>query len=179
MNWLLRCVDTKDSALLINDAGLVERAEILREKGTNRSRFFRGQVDKYSWVDIGSSFLPSDIMAAVLFAQLESLEEIDKKRERIVDLYKQRLQCLADEGRIELPFIPENCRPNNHMFYVLAQDQNARTALIDHLKSKGILAVFHYVPLHNSPMGRKLGCEHSDPAPGHRTCDYLVDNSRV
>jgi dTDP-4-amino-4,6-dideoxygalactose transaminase len=110
-------------------------------------------------VDIGSSFLPSDILAAVLFAQLESLDEIDRQRQRVVDLYEQRLQCLADDGHIELPFIPDDCRSNHHMFYILTQDQNTRRALIEHLKSKGILAVFHYVPLHNSPMGRKLGCD--------------------
>jgi dTDP-4-amino-4,6-dideoxygalactose transaminase len=149
-------------ALLINDEALVERAEILREKGTDRSRFNRGQVDKYSWVDIGSSFLPSDILAAVLFAQLESLEEIDEMRSRVAGLYRQRLCELSKDGHIELPFVPENCRSNNHMFYILTRDQKTRSALIDHLKSKDILAVFHYVPLHNSPMGKKLGCDDRD-----------------
>lgn len=146
-------------ALLINDEALFERAEIIREKGTDRSKFFRDQVDKYTWVDIGSSFLLSEIQAAILFAQLESLDEIDKKRKRIVDQYKQRMQFLAHDGHIELPFTPDNCRTNNHMFYIVTQNQNTRTALIDHLKSRGILAVFHYVPLHNSPMGKKLGCD--------------------
>jgi len=149
-------------ALLINDAALVERAEIIREKGTDRSRFDRGQVDKYSWIDIGSSFLPSDILAACLYAQLEALDEINGLRKRVVDLYKERLQSLADEGLIELPFIPADCRTNNHMFYILAQDRDARSALIDHLKNNGVLAVFHYVPLHDSPMGRKLGCDQTE-----------------
>lgn len=149
-------------ALLINDEALVERAEILREKGTNRSKFNRGQVDKYSWVDVGSSFLPSDILAAVLLAQLESLEEINDKRKRIVSRYQERLEGLSVEGRIELPIVPDNCRTNNHMFYILTRDQEIRGALIDRLKAKGILAVFHYVPLHNSPMGKKLGCDVRD-----------------
>jgi len=146
-------------ALVINDDALVERAEILREKGTDRSRFFRGQVDKYSWVDIGSSFLPSDVLAAVLLAQLESLDEINEQRRRVCQRYEERLQSLADDGHIELPIIPDECQTNNHMFYILLEKQSVRTALIDHLKSAGILAVFHYVPLHNSPMGRKLGCD--------------------
>jgi len=146
-------------AILINNESLVERAEIIREKGTDRSRFDRGQVDKYSWVDIGSSYLPSDILAACLYAQLGALDEINGHRKRVVNLYMERLQSLADEGFIELPFIPDDCRTNNHMFYILTQDQDARSGLIDHLQSNGVLAVFHYVPLHNSPMGRKLGCD--------------------
>jgi dTDP-4-amino-4,6-dideoxygalactose transaminase len=146
-------------ALVINDDALVERAEILREKGTDRSRFFRGQVDKYSWVDVGSSFLPSDVLAAVLLAQLESLDEINEQRRRVCQRYKERLQFLADDGHIELPVIPDECQTNNHMFYILLEKQSVRTALTEHLKSAGILAVFHYVPLHTSPMGRKLGCD--------------------
>ncbi len=149
-------------AILINDDSLVERAEIIREKGTDRSRFDRGQVDKYSWVDIGSSFLPSDILAACLYAQLEALDEISGHRKRVVDLYIERLQSLADAGIIELPFVPENCRTNNHMFYILLKDQQVRSGLIEHLKSNAVLAVFHYVPLHNSPMGRKLGCDNAE-----------------
>jgi dTDP-4-amino-4,6-dideoxygalactose transaminase len=144
-------------ALLINDESMVERAEILREKGTDRSRFNRGQVDKYSWVDIGSSFLPSDILAAVLLAQLESLDEINTARKLVYDRYLDGLKGLASEGHIELPFVPENCRQNYHMFYILVEDLRTRSALIEFLKGKGIHAVFHYVPLHNSPMGIKLG----------------------
>jgi len=146
-------------SLLINDDALVERAEILREKGTDRSRFFRGQVDKYSWVDVGSSYLPSDILAALLLAQLESLEEISDQRQRVFQRYSERLQCLADDGHIEVPFIPDDCRTNNHMFYIMVEDRSVRTALTEHLKSVGILAVFHYVPLHDSLMGRKLGLD--------------------
>jgi dTDP-4-amino-4,6-dideoxygalactose transaminase len=149
-------------ALLINDDALVERAEILREKGTDRSRFFRGQVDKYSWVDIGSSYLPSDVLAALLLAQLESLDEINEQRQRVFERYKERLQCLADEGHIELPFIPEDCQANNHMFYILVENQGVRTALTEHLKGEGILAVFHYVPLHDSTMGKKLGLDKNE-----------------
>jgi len=106
--------------------------------------------------------LPSDILAAVLFAQLESLKEIDNMRARVAGLYRQRLSELSMDGRIELPFVPENCQSNNHMFYILTRDQKTRGALIDYLKYKGILAVFHYVPLHNSPMGKKLGCDDND-----------------
>ena len=149
-------------ALLINDDALVERAEILREKGTDRSQFFRGQVEKYSWVDVGSSFLPSDVLAALLLAQLESLEEINEQRQRVVHAYSERLQSLADDGHIELPFIPDDCQTNNHMFYILVDDQSVRKALTEHLKSVGILAVFHYVPLHDSLMGRKLGLDAMD-----------------
>ena len=149
-------------ALLINDEALVARAEVIREKGTDRSRFDRGQVDKYSWVDVGSSFLPSDILAAYLYAQLEALDEINEQRKRVVDQYKDRLQELADEGIIELPFVPENCRTNNHMFYILLKDQQVRSGLIEHLMNHAVLAVFHYVPLHNSPMGRKLGCDKAE-----------------
>ena len=146
-------------ALLINDDALVERAEILREKGTDRSRFFRGDVDKYSWVDIGSSYLPSDVLAALLLAQLESLEEINEQRKRVVQRYSERLQSLADDGRIELPCIPDECQTNHHMFYILTENQDERMALAEHLKSAGILAVFHYVPLHDSLMGKKLGLD--------------------
>ena len=149
-------------ALLINDDALVERAEILREKGTDRSRFFRGQVDKYSWVDIGSSYLPSDVLAALLLAQLESLDEINEQRQRVFERYKERLQCLSDEGHIELPFIPDDCQANNHMFYILVENQGVRTALMEHLKGEGILAVFHYVPLHDSTMGKKLGLDKNE-----------------
>jgi len=146
-------------ALVINDDALVERAEILREKGTDRSRFFRGEVDKYSWVDIGSSYLPSDVLAALLLAQLESLEEINGHRERVVQRYSERLQSLADDGQIGLPYIPDECQTNHHMIYILAENQDVRMALAEHLKRAGILAVFHYVPLHDSIMGKKLGLD--------------------
>jgi dTDP-4-amino-4,6-dideoxygalactose transaminase len=144
-------------AIVLNNADFVQRAEIIREKGTNRSRFFRGEVDKYTWVDIGSSLLPSDILAAFLFAQLENMELITMKRERIYRLYEGQLRGLAHEGLLSLPSIPPDCESNYHMFFVVLNSLKTRTDLIEHLKSQGILAVFHYVPLHTSPMGRSMG----------------------
>jgi len=144
-------------ALLTNAPRFAERAEIIREKGTDRSRFFRGQVDKYTWVDIGSSYLPSDILAAFLFAQLENMDLITTRRKAIYENYLNGLRPLAERGALILPTIPETCESNYHMFYVLLQDQSSRTALIDHLKGQGILAVFHYAPLHTSRMGEQLG----------------------
>lgn len=149
-------------ALVINSEEMVERAEILREKGTNRTEFSRGGVDKYTWVDIGSSYLPSDILAAFLYAQLEALDEINDMRKLAYQMYSDRLQPLAAEGLLELPVIPQACRTNYHMFYILVRDLDTRSALIAYLARKGILAVFHYVPLHDSPMGRKLGCGGTD-----------------
>ncbi len=146
-------------ALVINDEDMVERAEILREKGTNRTKFSRGEIDKYTWVDIGSSYLPSDILAALLYAQLESMDKISSMRKRIYRRYLEQLEPLANEGLIELPVLPEECRTNYHMFYILAGNLSVRTALLAHLRAKGIHAVFHYVPLHNSPMGKKLACD--------------------
>jgi dTDP-4-amino-4,6-dideoxygalactose transaminase len=144
-------------ALVINNGRFRERAEIIREKGTNRAKFFRGEVDKYTWVDQGSSYLPSDLQAAFLFAQLENIDIISARRKSIYNFYQQGLEPLADRGLLTLPHIPPECDPNYHMFYILLADGSTRTALIDHLKSRGILAVFHYVPLHTSPMGRKMG----------------------
>ena len=144
-------------ALLINDPTLVERAEILREKGTNRSRFFRGLVDKYTWVDIGSSYLPSDLLAAVLLGQLEARQEIQEQRHRIWNTYANALRDWAEEHGAVLPTVPAHCEQPAHMFYVLLPTLAARTSLIQHLKSKNILAVFHYLPLHLSLMGRSLG----------------------
>ncbi len=144
-------------AIVINNDQFIERAEIIREKGTNRSKFFRGEVDKYTWVDIGSSYLPSDILAAFLYAQLENMETINIRRAEIFSNYLVALKPLADEGRLQLPFIAQGCRSNNHMFYILLNDENTRNGLMDYLKSKGILAVFHYLPLHLSPIGRSFG----------------------
>jgi dTDP-4-amino-4,6-dideoxygalactose transaminase len=145
-------------AILINDETLIDRAEIVREKGTNRSRFRRGEVDKYTWVDVGSSFLPSDILAAVLYAQLESLDNIKARRKHVFERYLARLSPLFESELLEAPVIPKNCRINYHMLYVLSRDAESRTRLQRHLQSRGILAVSHYVPLHNSPMGKTLGC---------------------
>jgi dTDP-4-amino-4,6-dideoxygalactose transaminase len=142
-------------ALLVNDPQLVERALIVREKGTNRSQFFRGQVDKYSWVDVGSSYLPSDLLAAFLFAQLEARQEIQKKRRRIWESYRRHLEPWAAENGVRLPVVPAECEQAYHMFYMVLPSLEFRQALISHLASQGILSVFHYVPLHSSEMGRK------------------------
>lgn len=144
-------------ALLINDPKFIERAEILREKGTNRARFFRGEVDKYTWVDVGSSFLPSDILAAVLYAQLETREAIQAKRRQIWSTYYQGLQDWAQQNGVGLPFVPSHCRHPYHMFYLLLPSLERRDALTAHLKERGITSVFHYLPLHLSEYGRKLG----------------------
>jgi dTDP-4-amino-4,6-dideoxygalactose transaminase len=144
-------------ALLINDERLIERAEILREKGTNRKRFFRGEVDKYTWVDTGSSYLPSEILAAVLFAQLESSTSIQASRAHIWHTYEAGLRAWALRNGIALPFVPEYCSQAYHMFYLLLPSERHRKDLIAHLKARGIQSVFHYVPLHLSEMGRKFG----------------------
>jgi dTDP-4-amino-4,6-dideoxygalactose transaminase len=134
-----------------------ERAEIVREKGTNRSQFFRGQVDKYTWVDVGSSYLPSEILAAFLYAQLEHMPEIARLRRHIYERYYAGLQPLADRGLLTLPIVPPDCGTNHHLFHVLVGDLDTRTALLEHLKRAGILATFHYVPLHTSPVGVRFG----------------------
>ncbi len=144
-------------ALLINDPRYVERAEIIREKGTNRSRFFRGQIDKYSWVDIGSSYLPSDLLAAFLFAQLEERESVQRKRQLIWEYYASHLPDWAAAQGVRLPIVPDECEQSYHMFYILLPSLDDRQALIAHLKAKGILSVFHYLPLHLSDMGHKFG----------------------
>lgn len=137
--------------LVINDDRFIKRSEIIREKGTNRSSFFRGEVDKYGWVDIGSSFLPSDIIAAFLFAQIENLDDIQNKRKHIWNLYKKNLTKLEQENKINLPFIPDYATNNAHMFYIVCKSLDERTKLISHLKAKNIYAVFHYLSLHKSP----------------------------
>ena len=149
-------------ALLINDPQYIERAEILREKGTNRSRFFRGQVDKYTWVDVGSSYLPSDILGAFLYAQLEEYTQIQALRKNVWSTYNNDLREWARAHRIGLPFIPEHCEQPYHMFYLLLPSLENRNALIAHLKARGILAVFHYLPLHTSNMGGEFGGQPGD-----------------
>jgi dTDP-4-amino-4,6-dideoxygalactose transaminase len=149
-------------ALLINDPALIERAEILREKGTDRSRFFRGQVDKYGWVDLGSSYLPSDILAAFLFAQLESRQKIQQKRKFIWDSYQSHLSDWAKANQVRLPIVPDYCEQSYHMFYMLMPSLDLRQGLIAHLKARNILSVFHFLPLHNSTMGRKFGGKDGD-----------------
>lgn len=149
-------------ALLLNDPADIERAEILREKGTNRSRFFRGQVDKYSWVDVGSSFLPSDMLAAFLLAQLEERERIQTRRKQIWQTYNEGLAEWAKNNEVGLPTIPAHCDQSYHMFYMLLPSLAVRQELIAHLRRSGILSVFHYLPLHLSPMGRKFGGKEGD-----------------
>ena len=144
-------------ALLIRDPNYIEKAEIIREKGTNRSKFFRGQIDKYTWVDAGSSYLPSDLNAAYLWAQLEQADKIFDNRMKTWNLYYELLTDLQKQGVISLPVVPGNCAHNAHMFYIKAKDLDERTHLIDFLKEQGILAVFHYIPLHTAPAGKKFG----------------------
>lgn len=144
-------------AILIKDDKDAELAEIIREKGTNRSKFFRGQIDKYTWVEAGSSYLPSELNAAYLWAQLEMAEEINQNRLASWNLYKETLQELENQGKIELPYIPDGCQHNAHMFYIKAKDLEERTKLIEHLKKNDVLAVFHYIPLHTAPAGKKYG----------------------
>jgi dTDP-4-amino-4,6-dideoxygalactose transaminase len=149
-------------ALVLNDEGDVERAEILREKGTNRSRFFRGQVDKYTWVDVGSSYLPSDLLAAILYAQLEQRDLVQERRRRVWERYHSGLAAWAGENGVTLPTPPSYCEHPSHMFQILLPTPEARTRLIDHLLRQGILAVFHYLPLHLSPMGERFGGKPGD-----------------
>lgn len=144
-------------AISINDSKFIEKAEIIREKGTDRSKFLRGQIDKYTWVDYGSSYLPSDMNAAYLYSQLEQADKINDARLSSWDLYYAQLKPLADEGFIELPFVPEGCKHNAHMFYIKVKDIQERTKLISYLKENDISAVFHYIPLHTSPAGLKFG----------------------
>lgn len=149
-------------ALLIRDEKYVEDAEIFREKGTNRSKFFRGQIDKYTWVNYGSSYLPSELNAAYLWAQLEMADEITEARMARWNQYYQTLSPLAAAGKIELPVIPNGCTHNAHMFYIKARDLEERTRLIQFLKENDILAVFHYIPLHTAPAGLKYGRFHGE-----------------
>jgi dTDP-4-amino-4,6-dideoxygalactose transaminase len=144
-------------ALVLNDARLVERAEILREKGTDRSKFLRGQVDKYTWVDVGSSYLPSDLLAALLLAGLESATDVQAARTRVWDAYDVGLADWARESSVTQPTVPEDCQHPAHLYYLLMPTAEHRSGLIDHLAARGVSAVFHYVPLHDSPAGRRLG----------------------
>lgn len=161
-------------ALLINDTQYIERAEIIREKGTNRSRFFRGQVDKYTWVDLGSSYLPSDMLAAYLYAQLEVREAIQAKRQQVWEYYYEQLQDWAQQHNIRFPIVPKHCDQAYHMFYLLMPSLEKRQALIAHLKAQGISSVFHYLPLHLSDVGRKLGSQEGDCAVTEDISDRLL-----
>lgn len=150
-------ISGEGGALLINDPALVERAEVIREKGTNRSRFFRGQVDKYTWVDIGSSYLPSELIAAFLLAQMEEADAINHKRLVVWDEYHRRIQPLESRGSLRRPIIPKECAHNAHMYYIILPDLKSRVGVIASLKDVNIQSVFHYVPLHSSPAGLKYG----------------------
>jgi dTDP-4-amino-4,6-dideoxygalactose transaminase len=161
-------------ALLINDPRYAHRAEILREKGTNRAAFFRGQVDKYTWVDVGSSYVPSDMLAAFLYAQLEQAARIQQTRCLIWHRYQRELSGWAAEHDIRLPEIPEDCEQAYHMFYLLLPTLEDRQAFIEHLRQRGILAVFHYVPLHLAPMGQKYGGRPGDCPVVEALSDRLV-----
>lgn len=161
-------------ALLINNPQVIERAEIIREKGTNRSRFFRGMVDKYTWVDLGSSYLPSDILAAVLLAQLEARAEIQKNRKQVWEYYAQRLQSWASKNQVQLPFVPEDCEQTYHMFYMILPSLATRQALMEKLRENGIISVFHYLPLHLSEMGKKFGGQAGDCPVTETVSDRLL-----
>lgn len=161
-------------ALLINDPRYIERAEIIREKGTNRSRFLRGQVDKYTWVDVGSSYLPSDILAAFLYAQLESRQQIQGKRRWLWENYNQHLQDWAGENGVRLPVIPGHCEQTYHMFYMLMPSLDVRQDFIAFLKTRGIQSVFHYLPLHLSDMGQRFGGKPGDCPVTEDISDRLV-----
>ncbi|MBN2499489.1 MAG: dTDP-4-amino-4,6-dideoxygalactose transaminase [Anaerolineales bacterium] len=161
-------------ALIINDPQYVERAEIIREKGTNRSQFFRGQVDKYTWVDVGSSYLPSDMLAAYLYAQLEAKDEIQNKRQQIWRRYHLELSDWAAVNDTRLPIVPPDCEHPAHIYYLLLPNLETRQALIAHLKARDILAVFHYLPLHLSVMGREYGGEVGDCPVTERVSDQLL-----
>jgi dTDP-4-amino-4,6-dideoxygalactose transaminase len=161
-------------ALLINDPSFIERAEILREKGTDRSRFFRGETDKYTWVDLGSSYVPSDLLAAWLYAQFEARQEIQNRRRWIWHRYRDGLKEWAAAEGVRLPFVPQECEQSWHMFYLVMPSLEVRQRFIAHLKSRGILAVFHYVPLHLSNMGAQFGGRPGQCSVTERVAERLV-----
>jgi len=149
-------------AIVINDGALAEKAEIVREKGTNRSKFLRGEIDKYTWVDLGSSYLLSDVLAAFLYAQLQALDEINAKRKAIFGRYREGLRDAQEAGKLTLPTIPDHCESNGHLFHVLLPAEAKRNAVMAQLRAAGIQSVFHYIPLHTSPMGRRFGYKPGD-----------------
>jgi len=151
------CICGEGGALAINDPQYIERAEIIRQKGTNRANFYRGKVDKYTWVDVGSSYVPSELQAAFLFAQLENAKKIRQKRESLFETYFEELRPHQEKGRLKLPFIPQECVSSYHLFYVIFEAEKERDRIMTALKQKGIVSIFHYLPLHLSEMGRKFG----------------------
>jgi dTDP-4-amino-4,6-dideoxygalactose transaminase len=167
-------ISGEGGALLVNDPRFSERAEIIREKGTNRSQFFRGQVDKYTWVDVGSSYLPSELVAAFLSAQMEEADSITRQRIALWNTYHQWMEEPETSGRIRRPVIPAHCAHNAHMYYLLLQDLETRSTFIARLKELGINPVFHYVPLHSSPAGRRFGRAHGELTVTENVADRLV-----
>ncbi|HYD35466.1 MAG TPA: dTDP-4-amino-4,6-dideoxygalactose transaminase [Vitreimonas sp.] len=167
-------ISGEGGCLLVNDQRFIERAEIIREKGTNRSKFFRGQVDKYTWVDIGSSYLPGEVIAAFLYAQLEKSSLITKKRIKVWEKYHTAFADLEQAGDLRRPIIPETCEHNAHMYYILLDSLETRTALIDELKKQNILSVFHYIPLHSAPAGKKYGRFVGNMSVTDKTSDTLL-----
>ncbi|HZI30342.1 MAG TPA: dTDP-4-amino-4,6-dideoxygalactose transaminase [Gemmatimonadaceae bacterium] len=167
-------ISGEGGALLVNDSRLISRAEIIREKGTNRSSFFRGQVDKYTWVDIGSSYLPGEIIAAFLYAQLEDSTALTESRRRVWDRYHEAFAELERDGKVRRPVVPPDCGHNAHLYYLLLPDLTTRTRFIARLKERGIAALFHYVPLHDSPAGRQFGRAHGSLDVTSAVSDRLV-----
>lgn len=167
-------ISGEGGALLINDDSLIERAEIIREKGTNRSQFFRKEIDKYTWVDIGSSYLPSELIGAFLYAQLEHTDKINTRRRELCEYYYTHLQPLENQGILTLPTKPNNYSPNGHLFYIVVKNLEERGRLIDYLKRENIYALFHYVPLHSSPAGKKYGRVASKMVVTDRIADTLL-----
>ena len=167
-------ISGEGGALLLNDPCWVERAEIIWEKGTNRSQFFRGQVDKYTWVDIGSSYLLSEINAAFLWAQLQEAESITRQRLKTWERYHEVFAELENQGRVRRPVVPPECRHNAHLYYLLLSDLECRTTLLEKLNASGVNAIFHYVPLHSSPAGRKYGRVHGDLSQTQNLSDRLI-----
>lgn len=167
-------ISGEGGALMINDARFVERAEIIREKGTNRSQFFRGQVDKYTWTDFGSSYLPSELISAFLWAQMDEADAITARRMLIWAKYHEAFSQAESDGLVRRPVVPTDCTHNAHMYYLLLPDLERRTAFIAHLKASGISAVFHYVPLHSSPFGKSVARMHGDISVTINLSDRLV-----
>jgi dTDP-4-amino-4,6-dideoxygalactose transaminase len=167
-------ISGEGGALVLNDSSLIERAEIIREKGTNRSKFFRGQVDKYTWVDLGSSYLPGEITAAFLFAQLENAKAITEKRLQVWNSYHKSFEELETKGITKRPVIPQNCEHNAHMYYFIFPSLDLRQNFINQMKSEGIHCVFHYIPLHSSPAGKQFGRTGSPMTNTDRISNTLV-----
>ena len=167
-------ISGEGGALLINDEKFISRAEIIREKGTDRSSFHRGEIDKYTWQDVGSSFLPSEIIASFLYAQLECAEEITRDRKKSWDFYHNNLKLLEERGNLRLPIIPQDCDHNGHMYYILVSDTDLRDRLIQYLKDNEIYSVFHYIPLHSSPAGKKYCKMHGNLETTNRSSESLV-----